>query len=218
MRVLLVEDDKQIGKAVENALQDSAFSVDWVQDGSAALSAANNEDYGLILLDLGLPKKDGMEVLIRLRQKKLITPVIIITARNSIDNRIMGLDNGADDYLVKPFSINELQARIRAVVRRKGGSSSPILSNAKVSLNPATKTAERDGKTYTLFAREYAVFHEFMLRPGSVISRDELEEKIYGWNEEVASNAIDFIIHGLRKKLGKDAIINVRGLGWMIDK
>jgi len=218
MRILLVEDDTLIGRAVEQALRDAAFAVDWVPDGETALAVVETEQYALILLDLGLPKRDGFDILRTLRGKKQALPVIIITARDAVEDRIKGLDYGADDYLVKPFSIDELQARIRAVVRRNNGVANPVLANATLSLDPASREISRDTKTYSLSAREYALVHALLLRPGTILSRTELEERIYGWNEEVASNAIEFIIHGLRKKLGKDAIKNVRGLGWMVDK
>lgn len=218
MRILLVEDDNLIGSAVKQALNDTASAVDWVQDGVTALSSIRLEDYSLVLLDLGLPRKDGLDVLKELRQNNKTMPVIIITARDSVKDRIKGLDLGADDYLVKPFSIDELHARIRAVVRRNHGVANPILSNSNLELNPSTRDVSRDGETYPLSAREYALLHALMLRPGTIFSRDTLEESIYGWNEEVASNVIEFIIHSLRKKLGKDAIKNVRGMGWMVNK
>jgi len=218
MRILLVEDDKLIGQAVEQAMHDASFAIDWVQDGDTALSVIDIQEYSLILLDLGLPKRDGYEVLRLLRQNKHNVPVIIITARDAVDDRIKGLDYGADDYLVKPFSIDELQARIRAVIRRNHGNATPLLGNDLLSLDPASHEVSYDSKVHTLSSREYALLHALMLRPGSILSRTELEERIYGWNEEVASNAIEFIIHGLRKKLGKDAIKNVRGLGWMVSK
>lgn len=218
MRILLVEDDPLIGQAIEQALQDAALTVNWVQDGETALSALKTEDYSLLLLDLGLPKKDGFDVLRLLRHNKHPVPVIIITARDAVEDRIKGLDYGADDYLVKPFSIDELQARIRAVIRRNHGNATPLLGNDTLTLDPASREVSRDSTVYTLSSREYALLHALMLRPGSILSRAELEERIYGWNEEVASNAIEFIIHGLRKKLGKDAIKNIRGLGWMVGK
>ena len=218
MRILLVEDDELIGGAVKQALNDASHAVDWVNDGNTALSSIQLEDYALVLLDLGLPQKDGLEVLQELRRGKETVPVIIITARDSIEDRIKGLDLGADDYLVKPFSIDELHARIRAVVRRKNGVADPILESALLQLNPKTKEAFREGKSYPLSSREYALLYALMLRPGAILSREQLEETIYGWNEEVASNAIEFIIHALRKKLGKDAIKNVRGMGWMVSK
>ena len=218
MRVLLVEDDELIGNAVKHALNDAASAVDWVQDGETAVSSIKMEDYSLVLLDLGLPRKGGLEVLEELRNSNKTMPVIIITARDSIEDRIKGLDNGADDYLVKPFSIDELHARIRAVVRRNHGVANPIISNSFLDLNPSNREVIRDGQAFTLSAREYALLHALMLRPGTIFSRDSLEESIYGWNEEVASNAIEFIIHALRKKLGKDAIKNIRGVGWMVSK
>ncbi len=218
MRLLLVEDDRLLGKAIQQALHDAAYAIDWVQDGNSALSTIKTQDYALVLLDLGLPKKDGIEVLSELRKTKNTVPIIIITARDAVDDRIKGLDHGADDYLVKPFLINELQARIRAVMRRNQGVADPILSNENLELNPATREVSINNQTQLLSSREYAVLHALMLRPGTILSRDELEDRIYGWNEEVASNAIEFIIHGLRKKMGKEVIKNVRGLGWMVSK
>lgn len=217
MRTLLVEDDHPIGSAVKQALEDAAFTVNWVQDGNSAISSLAIEEYALVLLDLGLPGKDGLTVLQELRQTKT-TPVIITTARDAIEDRIKGLDMGADDYLIKPFSIEELHARIRAVVRRNNGVANPLISNSTMELNPATKAMIKDGQTTPLSAKEFALMQTLMLRPGNIFSRENLEESLYGWNEEVASNAIEFIIHGLRKKLGKDAIKNVRGLGWMVQK
>ncbi len=218
MRVLLVEDDELIGKAVKQALKGETYAVDWVQDGETALSSLNMEDYSLLLLDLGLPRKDGLEVLKEIRQSKKSMPVIILTARDSIEDRIKGLDYGADDYLVKPFSIDELHARIRAVVRRNNSIASPILQNSIMELDPSTCEASRDDITHTLSAKEYSLLHTLMLRPGNIFSRNQLEESIYGWNEEVASNAIEFLIHAIRKKLGKDSIKNIRGMGWMVIK
>lgn len=218
MRILLVEDDHLIGSAIEQALRDAAYAVDWVKEGNAALSAVQTQDYGVVLLDLGLPDKEGIHVLQTLRKDKNSIPVIITTARDAVEDRIKGLDCGADDYLVKPFLITELQARIRAVVRRNQGVAHPILSNDILELNPATHEVKVDNEIYLLSAREYALLHALMLRPGNILSRDELEERIYGWNEEVASNTIEFIIHGLRKKMGRETIKNVRGLGWMVSK
>jgi two-component system OmpR family response regulator len=171
-----------------------------------------------VLLDLGLPKRDGLEVLQRLRQAGNTIPVLVITARDGIDDRIKGLDIGADDYLVKPFDVNELLARLRAIIRRQGGHAAPLLSNGKVSLDPASHEA-RCGETVELLsAREFALLHALLLRPGAILTRNELEERIYGWNEEVESNVIDVLIHGLRRKLGPTIIKNIRGAGWMVDK
>ncbi len=218
MRVLLVEDDELIGGAIREALSDASMSVDWVQDGRAALAAASDDVHALVLLDLGLPKQDGLSVLRALRQKRASIPVIIITARDALEDRVAGLDLGADDYLVKPFPVDELMARMRAVLRRHHGSANPILGNETIELDPVSRIASRDGKEHTLSAREYAVLHALILRPGQILSRSELEDRVYGWNEEVASNAIEFLIHAIRKKLGQDAIKNVRGLGWMVPK
>lgn len=218
MRILLVEDDQMIGEAVSTALRDAAYALDWVKDGVTALQVLESGEHQGVLLDLGLPKRDGLEVLRRLRQGGNAIPVIIITARDGVEDRIRGLDFGADDYVVKPFDINELLARLRAVVRRQGGQSDPVLTNGTVSLDPATRTASSEQGTVTLSAREFALLHTLLLRPGRILTRTELEEHIYGWNEEVESNAVDFLIHGVRKKLGGTAIKNVRGAGWMVDK
>jgi two-component system, OmpR family, response regulator len=218
MRVLLVEDDRMVGAAVAQALKDAAYAVDWVTDGQTAIEAAGVETYDVVLLDLGLPKTDGQDVLRRLRQTGHKLPVIIVTARDGISDRIDGLDLGADDYLVKPFEIGELLARMRAVLRRQGSGSSSLLSNGKISLNPATREASFLGETSLLTAREFAVLQALLVRPGAILSRSDLERQIYGWNEEVESNAIEFLIHTIRKKLGALAIRNVRGVGWMVDR
>ncbi|MEO6975508.1 MAG: response regulator transcription factor [Gallionella sp.] len=218
MRILLVEDDRMIGEAVSIALRDAAYAVDWVKDGATANDVLEHGDHQAVLLDLGLPKRDGLEVLRRLRQAGSAVPVIVITARDGVDDRIKGLDFGADDYLVKPFDVNELLARLRAVVRRQGGQAAPLLSNGNVTLDQATREARCGNITELLSAREYALLHALLLRPGTILTRTELEERIYGWNEEVESNAVDFLIHGVRKKLGADVIKNVRGAGWMVDK
>jgi two-component system OmpR family response regulator len=218
MRVLLIEDDRMIGTAMQEALKDAAYAVDWVTDGKTAVHAAQNEFYELALLDLGLPKADGREVLRRLRTLGQRVPVIIVTARDGVDDRIDGLDLGADDYLVKPFEIRELLARMRAVLRREGSGSSPLFSNGKLTLDPATREASFLDQTTLLTAREFALLQALLARPGAVLSRSELERQIYGWNEEVESNAIEYLIHAIRKKLGATAIRNVRGVGWMVDR
>jgi two-component system OmpR family response regulator len=218
MRVLLIEDDRMIGTAVQQALKDAAYAVDWVTDGEIAIHVAESEVYELALLDLGLPKADGRDVLRRLRAAGRRLPVIIVTARDSVDDRIDGLDLGADDYLIKPFEIRELLARMRAVLRREGSGSPPLLGNGKVSLDPATREASFLGQTALLTAREFALLQALLALPGTILSRSELERRIYGWNEEVESNAIEFLIHTVRKKLGAAAIRNVRGMGWMVDR
>jgi len=218
MRILLVEDDPMIGEAVATALKDAAYAVDWVRDGRTASRVLDAAEHQAVLLDLGLPGHGGLEVLRRLREADRRLPVIIVTARDSVDDRIQGLDLGADDYLVKPFDVNELLARMRAVIRRQGGQAAPILGNGRVSLDPATREAACGDRTVTLSAREFALLQALLLRPGAILTRSELEERIYGWNEEVESNAVDFLIHGVRRKLGQDVIKNVRGAGWRVDK
>jgi two-component system OmpR family response regulator len=218
MRILLVEDDPMIGEAVSVALRDAAYAVDWVRDGDIATSVLEHSEHQAVLLDLGLPKRDGLEVLRRLRQAGKPVPVIVITARDGVEDRIKGLDFGADDYLLKPFDVNELLARLRAIVRRQGGHAAPVLSNGKVDLDPATREARCGDAVELLSAREFALLHALLLRPGAILTRAELEERIYGWNEEVESNAVDFLIHSVRKKLGAEVIKNVRGAGWLVEK
>jgi two-component system, OmpR family, response regulator len=218
MRILLIEDDRMIGAAVERALKDAGYAVDWVTSGATAIEAALTESYDLALLDLGLPTPDGLEVLRRFRRSSNMLPVIIVTARDAVEDRIDGLDLGADDYLVKPFAIRELLARMRAVLRRKGSGAPAVMSNGAVSLNPATYEASHNGTTCRLTAREFALLQALLTHPGSIFSRDDLERKIYGWNEEVESNAVEFLIHAIRKKIGAAAIQNVRGVGWMVDR
>ncbi len=218
MRVLLVEDDRMIGEAIQSALQDATYAVDWTRDGMAALIAIESQHYDLVLLDLGLPKKDGMTVLNSIRAKGNLMPVLIITARDAVEDRIKGLDAGADDYVLKPFEMTELQARMRAVLRRKGGAAGPILSNGLISLDPTSREAIINGNAIRLSAREFSLLYTLMIRPGAILSRSDLEDRVYGWNEEVESNAIEFLIHALRKKLGNSSIKNVRGVGWMVSK
>lgn len=218
MRVLLVEDDPMIGEAVSVSLRDAAYAVDWVKDGSMAARALDTDEHQAVLLDLGLPGRGGLEVLRRIRQAGKLLPVIIITARDSLEDRIKGLDLGADDYLVKPFDVEELLARLRAVIRRHGGQAAPRLSNGRVSLDLATHEARFDDTVVLLTAREFALLQALLLRPGMIFTRADLEERIYGWDEEVESNAIDFLIHGVRKKLGSGVIKNVRGAGWLVEK
>lgn len=216
MKILLIEDDPLIGHGVSQAMSEAKHNIEWLKQGAGALALLNSGDYDALLLDLGLPDLDGSEILRQLRQGDLGIPVIIITARDSVDDRISGLDLGADDYLVKPFSIAELQARLRAVSRRKQGSGAPVLetSNLKLDVNNAMVTIE--GKSQQLSAREFALLETLMRHPGQTFNREQLESKVYGLDEDIASNAIEFLIHSLRKKLSKDAIKNIRGLGWMV--
>lgn len=216
MRILLLEDDTMIAEALRDTLKAAGYTVDWVTNGEEADTALRTHKYPLVLLDIGVPKKSGLEVLRNLRDADDDTAVILVTAHDALEERVSGLDFGADDYVVKPFDPEELLARIRAVVRRHAGKSSLLVGNGAFSLNPATREVVKEGVAYRLSAREYALLYALMLHPGTVLSRQELEEQIYGWNEEVESNAVEFLIHGIRKKLGSDAIKNVRGLGWLV--
>jgi len=219
MRILLVEDDRMIGEAVECALKEANYAVDWVRDGTAAVSASEVHDYDLILLDLGLPRLHGFEVLKKVRHKNNTVSVIILTAQDETSDRIKGLDLGADDYLVKPFEMGELLARMRAVSRRKGGTASPQLTNGIITLDPVSHEVTINDQSILLSGREFALLQALMTRPGAILSRADLEERIYGWNEEIESNVVEFMISSLRKKLGsKDLIKNVRGVGWMVSK
>ncbi len=216
MRALLVEDDDMIGRSLVHALKGAGWSVDWVRDGALAHSALADGDYRCVLLDLGLPGLDGTEVLRRARARGDLTPVLVLTARDGLDDRIQGLDLGADDYLLKPFEVGELLARMRAVVRRRSGVAQSVVGNGVVQLDLATREVLRGGAREALTAREFALLQALLERPGAILSREQLENRIYGWGEEVSSNAVDVLIHGMRRKLGPDAIRNVRGLGWRV--
>nr|WP_279027804.1 response regulator transcription factor [Snodgrassella alvi] len=218
MRILLLEDDKMIAEALSDMLHAAGFAVDCVADGIAAENALQPEIYDIALLDIGVPGQDGLSVLRHLRAKNCDLPVILITARDTVEERINGLDSGADDYVIKPFAPSELLARIRALLRRRSGHATPILSNGTITLNPATREVSANGQITRLSAREYALMYSLLLQPGTILSRQELEEKLYGWNEEVESNAVEVVIHGIRKKLGSNVIKNVRGLGWLVDR
>ena len=220
MRILLVEDDKMIAEAVLNGLETARYAVDWVNNGNTAEQALNSQQYDLALLDLGLPGQDGLQVLKHLRQEKNNTPVLIVTARDDLDSRLAGLDGGADDYIIKPFDLSELLARIRAVLRRQSGQSTPLLSNGAITLNPTNYqvTLADQPMPIELSNKEFAILQALMTRPGIIHSRADLEDKIYAWGDEVESNAIDFLIHALRKKIGKEHIKNVRGVGWLVSK
>ncbi|TFY97185.1 response regulator [Ramlibacter humi] len=217
MRVLLVEDDRMIAEAVQAALE-GGWAVDAVRDAPAADTALRTGDYDLVLLDLGLPKGDGLQVLRRLRERGARTPVLVITARETVRDRIAGLDAGADDYLVKPFDTDELLARMRALVRRSAGQAHPLYRQGAVTLDPATHQATLEGAPVALSSREWAVLEPMVLRPGVVFSRAQLEEKLYGWKEDISSNAVEVYVHGVRKKLGADVIRTVRGLGYVVPR
>jgi two-component system response regulator QseB len=216
MRILLIEDDPMIGESMEEALHGESYAVDWVLDGMSAELAMRQDVYDLLLLDLGLPKKQGMDLLRRYRSQGGNTPVLIVTARDATAARVEGLDAGADDYLVKPFDVDELLARIRAVLRRRGGHTNAVVSHGGLSVNLAAHEAVFKGLPLHLSSREFSVLRALLEMPGSVVSKRELEEKIYGWGEEIESNAIDVYIHHLRKKLGADFIKNVRGVGYKL--
>lgn len=216
MRILLVEDDGMIGEAVRLGLRRQGMAVDWVQDGEAARAALKVEGFDLMLLDLGLPKMDGLQVLRWLRSTGSTMPVLILTARDSVDDRIKGLDAGADDYVLKPFDLDELAARMRAVLRRQSGRAENIIEHGGITLNPASHAVTRGGKPVKLSHREFALLHALLERPGHVLSRAQLEERLYGWGEEIESNAVEVHIHNLRKKLGSETIQNVRGVGYRV--
>ena len=218
MRLLLVEDDAMIGESVVHGLRQDGFTLDWVRDGRAAELALANEVYDLLLLDLGLPRKEGLAVLEGLRRKGNAIPVVFLTARDAVADRVKGLDTGADDYVVKPFDLDELAARIRALLRRRSGRSDPVIQLGALKLNPATHEVTLNGEAVLLSAREFALLAAFLDRPGAVLSREQLEEKLYGWDQEVGSNTVEVYIHSLRKKLGQDFIRNVRGVGYMVAK
>ena len=219
MRILLVEDDPMIGEALEGALKDASYAIDWVRNGLLALAAVQAQHYDLVLLDLGLPGKDGLEVLESIRGANNPVPLLIITARDSLDDRLRGLDGGADDYLLKPFETAELLARIRAVLRRQGGSALSRLDNGIVALDLVSKEASTEDNPGVLLShREFALLQALLIRPGAILSRSELEDRLYGWGNEVESNAVEFLIHGLRRKLGSHVIKNVTGMGWMVSK
>ena len=216
MRVLLIEDDEMIGQSLKQALGANGWSVDWVKDGLLAQSALDDGDYACVLLDLGLPKRDGVEVLRHARAKGDATPVLVLTARDGLDDRVQGLDIGADDYLVKPYEFRELLARMRAVIRRRDGAAHSVIGSPELQLDLTTREVVVQGERSQLSAREFALLHALLERPGAILSREQLENRIYGWGEEVSSNAVDVLIHGMRRKLGPEAIRNVRGLGWRI--
>jgi DNA-binding response OmpR family regulator len=218
MRVLLVEDDRMIGESIRAALKQDGSAVDWVRDGRSAESALATEQFDLVLLDLGLPQRDGLEILRAMRLRHDQTPVIVLTARDALPDRVAGLDAGADDYLVKPFELEELAARIRAVTRRKAGRAEPAIEVGDVRLDPSMRQVTRGGEPVMLSAREYAVLEALMSRPGAILSRAQLEDRLYGWGDAIESNAVSVYVHQLRRKLGSDFIRNVRGVGYYVGR
>ena len=218
MRLLLVEDDTMIGESVLDLLRAEHYAVDWVKDGEMAETALHTQTYDLVLLDLGLPRRDGLAVLRAMRSRRERIPVLIATARDSVQQRIEGLDAGADDYVLKPYDLDELLARIRALLRRAAGRAEPVYEHKGVTINPASREVTVDGQPVVLSAREWAVLEPLLAHPGLVLSRAQIEEKLYGWKDEINSNAVEVYIHGLRKKLGADLIQNVRGVGYMVPR
>jgi DNA-binding response OmpR family regulator len=218
MRVLVVEDDRMIAKGLHTALKQDGYAVDGVSDGASAAAALRASRFDLVLLDLGLPERDGLEVLRELRSRGDATPVIILTARDDVQNRIQGLDAGADDYIIKPFDLDEVAARMRSVLRRAAGRGEPHIRHRGITLDPVSHAVERDGVPVVLSAHEFAVLEALMQRPGTVLSRAQLEDRLYGWSDGIESNAIEVYVHGLRRKLGTDAIRTLRGVGYFVPK
>lgn len=218
MRVLLVEDDPMIGKSVQQGLRQDGHTADWLRDGQQAELALATTPYDILLLDLGLPGRSGLDVLARLRRSANRIPVLVITARDAIADRIRGLDAGADDYLVKPFDLDELSARMRAVRRRHAGRAEAMLENGPLRMNPATHELTLNGTPVSLSAREFALLQALLEQPGVPLSRARLEEKLYGWGDEIESNAVEVHIHSLRRKLGAEQIKNIRGVGYLVPR
>ncbi|HTD05173.1 response regulator transcription factor [Undibacterium sp.] len=218
MKILLVEDDPMIGENIQIALEGEAILVDWLTDGVAAENALRLHSYDALLLDLGLPQREGIDILRELRARGDGLPVLIMTARDTVPQRVLGLQSGADDYLVKPFDLDELIARIHALVRRSRGRVEPLYKNGGVVINAITKEVSNERGQVILSSREWAILDALIARPGAILSRSQLEERLFGWSGEVESNAVEVYIHGLRKKLGQKFIVNVRGVGYMVEK
>ena len=218
MRVLLVEDDQLLGDGLSVGLEQMGYTVDWITDGKQAELALKDTSLDLLILDISLPGQDGLTLLRKLRQQGNDIPVLLLTARDRTDDRVIGLDSGADDYLPKPFDLDELAARLRAISRRKSGRSTPLINYADLTLDPAGHTVQMKDEFVPVTAREYAILEALVLNCGQVLSRLRLEEALYGWDDGVESNAVEVYIHHLRKKVGKSTIQTVRGLGYMIPK
>ncbi len=219
MRLLLVEDDRMIGEGLKKALGKGGFAIDWVQDGDTALLTIKDTSYDILILDLGLPDKSGLEVLQSLRKSGNDMPVLILTALDGTADKVKGLDMGADDYLLKPFALEELEARIRTLLRRRMGQSGNedgLLRHGSITFNPKTYEANLAGSKVTLSAKEFVLLHSFLMAPGAILSKAQLEENLYGWNEEISSNAVEVHIHQIRKKLGADIIKNIRNVGYKL--
>ncbi|ANI15541.1 DNA-binding response regulator [Pseudomonas citronellolis] len=217
MRLLLVEDDSALGEGVRTGLRQEGYTIDWLKDGASALHALQHETFDLAVLDLGLPRLDGVEVLKRLRAGGANLPVLILTARDATEDRIAGLDAGADDYLVKPFDLDELKARLRALLRRSAGRARVLIEHAGVSLDPATQQVSYQGQPVLLTPKEYLLLHELLAQPGKVFTRERLTQLLYGWDEEAESNTLEVHIYHLRKKISGDLIRTVRGIGYLVE-
>jgi DNA-binding response OmpR family regulator len=216
MRLLLVEDDALLGDGISAGLRLDHYAVDWLRDGESARRALLDQPYDICVLDLGLPKRDGLSLLRELRERKSTLPVLVLTARDSSADKVAGLDAGADDYLTKPFDLPELHARLRALLRRASGQASPLLCHGQLTLDPAARRVTSDGHTITLAAREYTLLLDLMTHKGHIRTRSQLEESLYAWGDEIESNTIEVYIHHLRKKLGTSAIRTVRGVGYQL--
>ena len=218
MRVLLVEDDSLLGDAIAAGLGQAGFAVDWTHDGLSAAAALNADEYAAVVLDLGLPRLSGLEVLQQARAKRNAVPILVLTARDAVEDRIRGLDSGADDYVVKPVDLDELAARLRSLIRRSQGRAAPVLSVEGIELDPASHRVRYRGAAVDLSAREFALLHEFMLSAGRVLSRQQIEQKLYAWGEEIASNAVEVYVHHLRRKIAPEVIRTIRGVGYMLPR
>lgn len=218
MRILVVEDDMSLGDGLCVALKREGFTADWLTDGLQAMQAVEQETFDLVILDLGLPRMDGMSILTKIREKAIAVPVLVLTARDGIDDRVGGLDAGADDYVVKPFDLVEIMARIRAIVRRSKGRAVSLITHNDIELSPDSMQVTYQGKGVTLTRREYVLLSELLSRPGHVFTRDALVQSLYGWGEEVESNALEVHIHHLRKKFYSELIRTIRGVGYVIEK
>ncbi len=217
MRLLLVEDDRAVGQGIRVALGSEGYTLDWLQDGASALHALRSERFDLLLLDLGLPRLDGLDLLRQIRAEQQSLPVLILTARDGTPDRIAGLDAGADDYLVKPFDVDELKARVRALLRRSQGRAQPLLEHGPISLDPSTQQVSFNGVEIAMTPMEYQLLHQLMIRPGKVVTRERLSSTLYGWQDKVESNTLEVLIHNLRKKLSPELIRTVRGVGYRIE-
>lgn len=218
MRLLLIEDDVALGEGIHQALSREGYTVDWLKDGASALHSLLSESFDLAILDLGLPKLDGLEVLRRLRKSGSGLPVLILTARDATEDRIAGLDAGADDYLIKPFDLSELKARLRALLRRSAGRARALIEHAGITLDPGTQQVTYHDQAVFLTPKEYQLLHELLSPPGRVMTRDQLMQLLYGWNEEAESNTLEVHIHHLRKKFSSDLIRTVRGIGYLVEE